>query len=89
MPPGGGPRREAGAGMAADQAPMPRAIPEARLRDAASTSLLSDSATNNRPVSAPATAARASPKLTHGTLGACGARAPLAAVRRARRRPIS
>src|SRR5690348_15222074 len=38
---------------------------ELRLRDAASASLLTETATNSRPVSAPATAARASPKLSH------------------------
>src|ERR1700733_2770580 len=39
-----------------------------RLRDASSVSLLTDSATNNRPVSAPATAAGAAPELAHGTV---------------------
>src|SRR5450432_3497413 len=38
---------------------------ELRLRDTASTALLKESATNSRPVSAPATAARASPKPSH------------------------
>jgi hypothetical protein len=38
---------------------------ELRLREAASTSLLTETATNSRPVSAPATGARASPKPSH------------------------
>src|ERR1022692_969482 len=38
---------------------------ELRLRDAASTSLLTETATNSRTVSAPATAASASPKPSH------------------------
>src|SRR5215510_2725108 len=41
---------------------------ELRLRRAASTSLLTESATNSRPVSAPATAARASPKPSHNAV---------------------
>jgi hypothetical protein len=41
---------------------------ERRLRDAASTSPLTESATNSNPVSAPVTAARASPKPSHAVV---------------------